>query len=110
MLGCAPRLGKLTAMFNTVIWIYVALLIIGGLMGFIKGKSKISLITSTIFAIILALVALGKITPAYIAEIVVGIVLVVFIARFARTKKIMPAGMMMVVSIVVLILLFAAKS
>lgn len=97
-------------MFNTVIWIYVALLIVGGLMGFIKGKSKVSLITSTIFAVILALVALGKITPAYIAEIVVGIVLVVFIARFARTKKIMPAGMMMVASIIVLILLFVAQS
>lgn len=97
-------------MFNTVIWIYVALLVIGGLMGFIKGKSKISLITSTIFAVILALVALGKITPAYIAEIVVGIVLVVFAARFMRTKKVMPSGMMLVASIVVLILLITAKS
>ncbi|MGZ4963203.1 MAG: TMEM14 family protein [Limisphaerales bacterium] len=97
-------------MFTTVIWIYVALLIVGGLMGFIKGKSRISLITSTIFAAILALVALGKITPAYIAEIVVAFVLVVFIARFIRTRKVMPAGMMMVVSIIVLILLFVAKS
>src|SRR4051812_40852431 len=105
MLGCAPRLGKLTGMFNTVIWVYVALLVIGGLMGFIKGKSKISLIMSAIFAVILALVALGKITPAYIAEIVVGVVLVVFAARFMRTKKVMPSGVMLVASIVVLILL-----
>jgi uncharacterized membrane protein (UPF0136 family) len=110
VLGSTPALGEITGMFNTVIWIYIVLLIVGGLMGFIKGKSKISLITSTIFAVILALVALGKITPAYIAEIVVALVLVVFVARFIRTKKIMPAGMMMVVSLIVLILLLTAKS
>jgi len=97
-------------MFNNVIWIYVALLIVGGLMGFIKGKSRISLTSSLIFAVILALVALGKITPSYIAEIVVGFLFVFFGARFIRSKKVMPAGMMTVVSLVVLILLFVAKS
>ncbi len=97
-------------MFTNVIWIYVALLIVGGLMGFIKGKSRISLISSVIFAVILALVALGKITQPYVAHLVVGFLLLIFGTRFIRTKKVMPAGMMMVVSLVVLILLFVAKS
>jgi uncharacterized membrane protein (UPF0136 family) len=97
-------------MFNNVIWAYVALLVVGGLMGFIKGKSKISLISSLIFAVILALVALGKITPAYIAEVVVGFLLLFFGARFIRSKKVMPAGMMTVVSLIALILLLVAKS
>jgi uncharacterized membrane protein (UPF0136 family) len=96
-------------MFNTVIWVYVALLVIGGLMGFIKGKSKISLISSTISAVILALVALEKLPPV-VAEVVAGLLLLVMGARFMRSKKIMPAGMMTVVSLVVLILLIVARS
>jgi uncharacterized membrane protein (UPF0136 family) len=97
-------------MFNTVIWVYVALLIVGGLMGFIKSKSRISLVSSLIFAVLLALVALRTITPPYIAEIIVGFLFVFFGARFVRTKKVMPAGMMTVVSLIFLILLLVAKS
>jgi uncharacterized membrane protein (UPF0136 family) len=97
-------------MFNTVLWVYIALLIVGGLMGFIKGKSRISLISSLIFAVVLALVALGTIPSHYVAIGIVAFLLVFFGARFMRSKKVMPAGMMSVVSLVVLILLVTAKS
>jgi uncharacterized membrane protein (UPF0136 family) len=110
VLGCEASLRKVSAMFNTVIWVYVALLIVGGLMGFIKAKSKISLISSLAFAVVLALVAVGTIPQRVVAEIAVGLLLVVFGVRFMRTKKIMPSGMMTVVSLVVLILLLVAKS
>src|SRR5437868_2997629 len=50
MLGWVEGLRKVIGMFNTVLWIYIALLVVGGLMGFIKGKSKISLISSVLFA------------------------------------------------------------
>jgi uncharacterized membrane protein (UPF0136 family) len=97
-------------MFNTVLWVYIALLIVGGLMGFIKGKSRISLISSTIFAVVLALVAMGTIPSRYVAIGIVAFLLVFFGARFMRSKKVMPAGMMSVVSLIVLILLVTAKS
>ena len=97
-------------MFNTVLWVYIALLIVGGLMGFIKGKSRISLISSTIFAIVLALVALRIIASNYVAIGLVAFLLVFFGARFVRSKKVMPAGMMSVVSLIALILLLTAKS
>jgi uncharacterized membrane protein (UPF0136 family) len=97
-------------MFKTVLWIYIALLLIGGLMGFIKAKSRISLITSGISAALLALVAFGEIKYPYAAHIIVGVLVAVFAARFIRTKKIMPAAMMTVLSAIVLILLFVAKS
>ncbi len=74
-------------MFNTVIWIYVALLIIGGLMGFIKGKSKISLISSTISAIILALVALGEIARHTSLKSSLDLLLVIMGARFHAHQK-----------------------
>lgn len=97
-------------MFNTVLWVYVALLIVGGLMGFLKGKSKISLISSLIFAVVLALVALGIIASKAVAIGLVAFLLVFFGARFMRSKKVMPAGMMSVVSLIILILLLTAKS
>jgi uncharacterized membrane protein (UPF0136 family) len=109
VLGSTARIGKVTGMFNTVLWVYIALLIVGGLMGFIKGKSRISLVSSLIFAVVLALVALGTITSKYVALGIVAFLLVFFGARFMRSKKVMPAGMMTVVSLVVLILLLTAK-
>jgi uncharacterized membrane protein (UPF0136 family) len=58
---------------------------------------------------VLALVALGTITSKYVALGIVAFLLVFFGARFMRSKKVMPAGMMTVVSLVVLILLLTAK-
>jgi uncharacterized membrane protein (UPF0136 family) len=90
------------------LWFYVTLLFIGGLMGFIKAGSKISLITSSISALLVALCALGILKPFWIADIVVGLLAVFFAMRFFKGKKFMPAGLTMVCSVIVLgILLFA---
>jgi uncharacterized membrane protein (UPF0136 family) len=78
-----------------VLWVYIVLLLAGGLMGFIKGKSKISLIMSALFAVALALCATGFIRPFYIADILVGFLLLFFGMRFAKGKKFMPSGLMM---------------
>ena len=42
---------------NTVLWIYIVLLLVGGLIGFYKAKSQVSLIASAIFAALLVLTA-----------------------------------------------------
>lgn len=70
----------------------------GGLMGFIKAKSKISLVTSAIFAALLALCAVGIIKPFWIAYVLVGCLLAVFGIRFAKGKKFMPSGLMLILS------------
>jgi uncharacterized membrane protein (UPF0136 family) len=85
-----------------ILWVYIVLLLAGGLMGFIKAKSKISLITSSIFAVLLALCNTGVIQPFYIAEILVGLLLVVFGMRFAKGRKFMPSGLMLGLSAAVL--------
>jgi uncharacterized membrane protein (UPF0136 family) len=87
-----------------VLWVYIVLLVAGGAMGFIKAKSKPSLIASTVFAAALALCALGVIKGVHTADWLMLALLGVFGMRLAKTKKFMPAGLMLVVTAVALAL------
>ena len=93
---------------NKVLWIYIVLLLVGGLIGFFKAKSKVSLISSTIFAVILILTAIpGILDPSLrgkLANIIMALLLIVFAVRLAKTKKFMPSGLMLVVTIAALAL------
>jgi len=91
------------------LWIYIVLLLVGGLMGLIKAGSKISLVTSATFALLLALCALGIIRPFYVADIILGALVLVFGIRFAKGRKFMPSGMMLGLSVVVLAVLLLVK-
>src|SRR5713101_5178330 len=84
---------------NKVLWIYIILLVIGGLIGFLKGKSKVSLIMSAVFAALLSLCAADIVFKAYMADILLALLLVVFAMRLGKTKKFMPAGLMLVITI-----------
>ncbi|HEV2438320.1 MAG TPA: TMEM14 family protein [Verrucomicrobiae bacterium] len=89
-------------------WVYVVLLLLGGLFGFYKGKSKISLTTSAVAAALLVLTVLpGVFQPAFsrgLANVIMAALLVVFAIRLGKTKKFMPSGLMLVLTIVVLAL------
>jgi uncharacterized membrane protein (UPF0136 family) len=93
---------------NTVLWVYILLLLVGGLFGFFKGKSNISLVTSVVFAVLLILTTLrGIFDPAFangLANVVLLVLLVVFTLRLAKTKKFMPSGMMLALTILALAL------
>ena len=88
-----------------ILWVYIVLLLVGGLMGFLRAGSKISLITSVVFAIPLALCALKILAPFLIAEILIAVLAVVFGIRFAKGKKFMPSGLMLAMSAIVLVAL-----
>ncbi len=93
---------------ETVLWIYIVLLIVGGLIGFLKAKSRVSLIMSVAFAAVLILAAVPGLLDAKFARglvnVVMALLLVVFTMRLLKTKKIMPAGLMLIVTIVALAL------
>jgi uncharacterized membrane protein (UPF0136 family) len=89
---------------NKVLWIYIILLVIGGLIGFLKGKSKVSLIMSVAFAAALSLCAANIIVIAKLADVLLVALLVVFALRLVKTKKFMPAGLMLVITLVALAL------
>lgn len=95
-------------MQNTVLWIYIVLLVVGGLMGFLKAKSKVSLYMSCGFAAALVLCAVPNFFDAKfrwgLANILMAALLVVFAVRQAKTKKFMPAGMMLAVTVAALAL------
>lgn len=89
---------------NTVLWIYIVLLVIGGLIGFLKAKSRVSLIMSVSFAALLTLCAAGIVFQYYVADILLAALLVVFALRLTKTKKFMPSGLMLVLTLVALVL------
>jgi uncharacterized membrane protein (UPF0136 family) len=91
-----------------VLWIYIVLLVIGGLIGFLKANSKVSLYMSCGFAAALVLCAVPNFLDikfrAGLANILMATLLVVFAIRLAKTKKFMPAGLMLIATVVALAL------
>jgi uncharacterized membrane protein (UPF0136 family) len=93
-------------MTEIILWIYIVLLVVGGLMGFIKAGSKASLIASVISSIPLILAAL-HVVPAMVADICIGLLLVMFVRKYAAGRKFMPSGLMILLSAVALVLRLA---
>ncbi len=87
---------------HTVLWIYILLLLAGGLIGFLKAGSKVSLITSAVAAALLILAVIpGLLAPALargVADVIMAALLVVFAIRLAKTRKFMPSGLMLVIT------------
>jgi len=103
LLPIAPPLAMIA------LWIYVTLLLAGGLVGFIKAGSKISLVTSALSAALLALCATGVLHPFWIADVIVGLLAVVFCGRYLKSSKFMPSGLILLFSVVVLAVLLVAR-
>ena len=89
---------------KTVLWVYIILLVAGGLVGFLKAGSKASLIASASFAAALILCAIGVIFQPHVADIILAVLLVFFAMRLSKTKKFMPNGLMLVLTLAALAL------
>jgi uncharacterized membrane protein (UPF0136 family) len=86
-----------------VLWVYVVLLLAGGLMGHLKAGSKISLALSAVFALLLALCLLRVLPVPWLPQILLGVLLAVFAMRLAKTGKFMPSGLMLSLTAVTLL-------
>jgi uncharacterized membrane protein (UPF0136 family) len=90
----------------TVLWIYIVFLLVGGLIGFFKAGSKISLITSSVAAALLVVSAIPELfQPGFrrlLADVIMAALLVVFAIRLAKTRKFMPSGLLLLATIVAL--------
>jgi uncharacterized membrane protein (UPF0136 family) len=93
---------------NGLIWvglivIYGLLVAIGGLIGYAKAKSKVSLISGLGSGLVLAIAAYlsskGSSNGLTLATIVAVILLIVFSIRWSKTKTFMPSGLMAILSL-----------
>jgi uncharacterized membrane protein (UPF0136 family) len=91
-------------METAVLWIYIVFLLIGGVIGWLLGKSKVSFFFSWAFGIALILCA-RQVFDFDNSLWLIGILSVVFLMRVLRTHKFMPAGLMLVVTLATLVLL-----
>jgi uncharacterized membrane protein (UPF0136 family) len=82
---------------------YGVLAIIGGIMGYAQAKSKISLIAGCGCGALLILSAISPLPePAWgliAASVVTVILLIAFVMRLIKTRKFMPAGLMLILGV-----------
>jgi uncharacterized membrane protein (UPF0136 family) len=93
---------------STILWIYIVFVLAGGLFGFLKAGSKISLITASVSAALLVVTAIPQLfQPGFrrgAADVIMAALLIVFAVRLAKTRKFMPSGFMLALTILALAL------
>ena len=95
-----------------LVWVFGGLVILGGVMGFLKAKSKASLISGLVFGVLLVLCGYaiyeGR-TVGLQAGALISLVLALIMGRrFLATKKFMPAGLVAGLGLIVTVVLALA--
>ncbi|MGF1498104.1 MAG: TMEM14 family protein [Elainellaceae cyanobacterium] len=91
---------------------YGILTLLGGIWGYAKARSKPSLISGVISGLLL--IAGGLLSLAgigwgqWLAVAVTVLLMIVFAIRLARTRKIMPAGVMVVLGALTLVMMLSS--
>jgi uncharacterized membrane protein (UPF0136 family) len=88
---------------STILWIYIVFLLIGGVAGYAMARSKVSLISAAVFAVLLALCASNVLSQPAMVYVFLGLLLAVFGIRLAKTKKFMPSGLMVTATALTLV-------
>lgn len=82
---------------------YGILTLVGGIMGYVKAKSQASLISGIVSGLLLILAGtaqlLGQSWGLTLAAAISAVLAIVFIVRLVKTKKFMPAGMLILASL-----------
>lgn len=93
--------------------LYGILSIVGGVIGYKQAGSKVSLISGCVSGLLLLIGAYLMFGGAQFGPVISGLVslllVIVFIVRLIKTKKFMPAGLMVIVGVANLIALWAAS-
>ncbi len=87
--------------------IYAVLMLAGGVMGYVKAQSKMSLIMGILSSIVIFLgVYLSQKSPRTGYTVIAGmsgLLAVSFLMRFLKTQAFMPSGMLLALSAVMLV-------
>jgi uncharacterized membrane protein (UPF0136 family) len=94
------------------IWVYGVIMILGGIMGFVKVGSKASLLSGVGMGLALLASGFGVWHGSYdsivVAEVIAALLLVLFAIRFAKTRRFMPVGILAILSLVAVVVFGAA--
>jgi uncharacterized membrane protein (UPF0136 family) len=88
---------------QTVLWTYIVMLVVGGVIGMVKGRSLVSLVMSVAFAVPLSLCALRVLSSNWTPWLLLAL-MIVFAVRLGKTRKFMPAGLMLILTVLALAL------
>lgn len=92
--------------------IYGILAAVGGIIGYLKARSLPSLISGIVSGLLLLIGAVraaqGIASGLWVVKIVSLVLVIVFIVRLIKTRKFMPAGLMVIGGVVTLISVFAS--
>lgn len=93
-------------------FVYGVLAIVGGIIGYAQARSTPSLVAGLITGILLLVAGVAALQAqpwgVWLAIAVTILLLVVFIGRLVKTRKFMPAGLMVTVGVVTVITLLDA--
>jgi uncharacterized membrane protein (UPF0136 family) len=96
-----------------VVWVYGALVLVGGILGWAKAKSKASLISGILFGVALLVVGAGIYhgDAAHVlwAAALAAVLMLTMGVRFAKTRKLMPAGLLTFLSLAVAVFLLLRR-
>jgi uncharacterized membrane protein (UPF0136 family) len=88
---------------------YGILSIIGGIIGYLQARSKVSLISGSISGIMLVFAAIlqlqGQGWALIFAAIITAVLVAVFAYRLKNTRKFMPAGLMTILGMITLVII-----
>ena len=94
---------------NIATFAYGILALVGGIIGYVQVKSKMSLISGLISGILLlgsgVLMLQGQTVSLILALVVTSALIIVFAIRLIKTRKFMPAGLMLGAGLVTLVCL-----
>src|SRR5262245_43457533 len=90
------------------IWVFGIIMVVGGIVGYVKVGSKASLLSGVGMG--LALLACGYGVWRHsercldVAEVIAALLVVLFAVRYAKTRRFMPAGMLAVLSLLAVVI------
>ncbi len=97
---------KVTA---TIVFVYGLLIILGGIIGYVKGGSHFSVISGSLFGIALLvcayLISKKHLVAQYVALGLTFLLDGIFTYRFAKTLSFFPAGFLSLISLAILIVI-----
>ena len=90
-----------------IVWAYGVLMAVGGVIGYLKVRSKASLISGVGFGLLLLAsgygVWQGSRESLVAATVIAALLVAIFAVRLAKTRRFMPAGVLAVLSLAALI-------